>query len=327
MKRLLLATILAAALLEPHDVKSDAINGAISASTQEAKLTDAFSLHQHAQQLVRQGEREQALAEINRAIVANPYYTQAYLLRGQLHAEAKEFERAVADLDKAIEQDDSFVAAYHQRARSHQQRRDYRQALADFDKALKLEPANALILRDRALAHRDAGDYDQAVDDYQEALRIGFSAIDPAPLAHLLFFQGRFSQSAQILNQLVRSQPQDRYMLLWRYLATAKANGVQTAGRELSEQANRLTDKQWPAPLIDYLLDRLDESALHGTLNGDESSNSTYRCEINFYAGQAKLLKGANDAGFTLLQSARSQCTPSSPFFHGARADLRRYGQ
>ena len=78
-------------------------------------------------------------------------------------------------------------------------------------KRLALEPHNALLMRDRAIANRDAGNYDQAVDDYEAAMRLGFSAVDPHPLADLLFFQGRFHQSAQTLQQVIRTRPDNRH--------------------------------------------------------------------------------------------------------------------
>lgn len=295
----------------------------------DEQLHDATSLHRRALNAFNQGELERALADLNEAMRINSHYTPAYDLRGQLFMAKKDFTAAIADFDKAIAQDDSVAGVFHQRALAHQGSRDYRQALKDFDKAIALEPLNALILRDRAIAHRDAGNYDQAVDDYEEAMRLGFSAIDPYPLAGLLFFQGRFHQSAQTLQQVVRARPEDRHAALWRYLALGKANDDRSAARELTELATRASaDKRWPTAVFEFYLGKIDESSLYAaTESGEETVRTEQQCQANFYVGAGKLLKGAKDEAIARLQAAKSQCAPSSAFFHGANAELKRFGQ
>src|SRR5512139_445707 len=223
MRNLLVIPVLAI-LLETAAMAQVPTELAHNRLTGEEQRSDATSLHQRALDYFNQKDKERALEDLNKAIHVNPYYTPAYFLRGQIFAEKRQFTAAIADFDNVIAQDPTLANAFHQRALAHQGNRDYRQALKDFDKALGLEPRNALILRDRAIAHRDAGNYDQAVDDYEEAMRIGFSAVDPQPLADLLFFQGRFHQSAQTLQQVTRTRPDDRHAALWRYLALGKAN-------------------------------------------------------------------------------------------------------
>ena len=49
-------------------------------------------------------------------------------------------------------------------------------------------------------------------------------------------------------------------------------------------------------------------------------------CQANFFAGEAKLLKGVNEEAIALLRAAKSQCQADSPFFHGASAELKRLG-
>ena len=110
------------------------------------QLSDAASLHQRARGNLDNGNHERALEDLHAAIQINPYYTQAYYLRGQIFAKQKDFTRAINDFDKAISQDSSFAGALHQRALAHQENRDHRQALKDFDNALALEPLNALTL-------------------------------------------------------------------------------------------------------------------------------------------------------------------------------------
>jgi lipoprotein NlpI len=290
---------------------------------------DATGLYQRALHFINQNNYESALADLHAAIRVNPYFTPAYFLRGQIFAGKKQFAAAIEDFNSVIAQDASVANVFHQRALAFQENRDYRQALQDFDKALSLEPRNALIMRDRAIAHRDAGHYDQAVDDYEAAMRLGFSAVDPYPLADLLFFQGRFHQSAQTLQQVVRTSPDNRHASLWRYLALGKANDDRGAARELAELATRAsTDKRWPAAVWEFYLGKIDESSLYAAAEATEATlKAEQQCQANFYVAEAKLLKGAKDDAISRLQVAKSQCAPDTAFFHGANAELKRFGQ
>ncbi len=323
-------TLFAAALQFTH-IAAAQVPGELAHNrvANDEQLSDAASLHQRALGNLNDGNHKRALEDLHAAIQLNPYYTQAYYLRGQIFAKQKDFTQAIHDFDKAISQDSSFASALHQRALAHQGSRDYRQALKDFDNALALEPLNVLTLRDRAIAHRDAGNYDQAVDDYAEAMRLGFSAVDPHPMADLLFFQGRFLQSAQTLQQVVRAKPDNRHAALWRYLALGKANDDRSAARELAEQSARAgLDKRWPAAVFEYYLGKIDESSLYAaTETAEETVKMEQQCQANFYVAEAKLLKGAKDEAIARLLAARSQCPPNTPFFHAANAELQRFGQ
>lgn len=328
--QLLKPVLLALALLQSSaPAGADMGNQLVSIrAPQEEPPSDASGLHQRARDYFTQGKAELALEDLNAAIGVNPYYTQAYFLRGQIYAARKDFPLAIQDFDKAVEQDNSFAGAFHQRALAHQASRDYRQALKDFSQAMALEPYNALALRDRAMAHRDAGNYDDAVADYDDAMRLGLSAIDPYPMGNLLFFQGRFFQSAQTLQQVVRSKPELPHAALWRYLALAKANDNRTAARELAEQTAQLAvEKPWPAPVFDYYLGKIDESALYAAAAmADDIVKNEQQCQAHFYVAEAKLIKGANDDAIAQLKTAKSQCPPDSAFFHGANAELQRFG-
>jgi lipoprotein NlpI len=290
---------------------------------------DATGLHQRAVKFFNQKDFEHALEDLHSAIRINPYYTPAYFLRGQIFASKKNFTNALADFDSVIAQDASIAEAFHQRALAFQESRDYRQALSDFDKALALEPRNAMLLRDRAIAHRDAGDYDQAVDDYEQAMRLNFSAVDPSPLGQLLFYQGRFHQSAQTLQQVVRTRTDNPHAVLWRYLALGKANDNRGAARELADLAARVSaDKRWPTAVVEFYLGKIDETSLYAAAKAaEEKVQSEQQCEANFYVAEAQLLKGAKDDAISRLQAAKIQCPPNSAFFHGVNAELKRFGQ
>lgn len=307
-----------------HAVNTYADNALLS----QEKLTDASSLHQRAMNHLKQGDRQMAMEDLSEAIRLNSYYVQAYYVRGNLYAEVKQFDRAIEDYDRAIALNAAFAEGFHQRGLAHWSRGEFKKAIQDFDKLIALEPMNSTAYRDRGNTNRDRGDYDQAVEDYQQAMRLGQTVNDPYLLAHLLFFQGRFALSAQTLHSYLKANPGDRNAALWRYLASAKANGSSAATRELAEQSARLTDKRWPAAVMDFFLGKIGEQSMYAAAGGDDDAKSAEQnCEAHFYAAQAKLLQGTNDAAIELLQAAYQNCPRPTAFFHGANAELIRLGR
>jgi lipoprotein NlpI len=293
----------------------------------EAWTVDALSYLQSALSHLKNGDRVSAVGDLNEAIKLNPHMAEAYFARGSIYAEDKDYDRALPDFDQALSLNPALTDALHQRALAHRGKLKYRHALKDFDAAIGMEPFNPRLLRDRGDAYLAIGDYDRAVDDYQAAMSIDRSSIDPYSMANLLFFQGRFSQSAQTMQQVLKAKPENPYAMLWRYLAFAKANGIPAAARELAEHSTRSIDKRWPTPAIDYYLGKIDDGALRGAaMTSQAPENSEQICQANFFSGEAKLLKGINEEAIALLRAAQSQCPPDSPFFHGASAELKRLG-
>jgi lipoprotein NlpI len=132
-----------------------------------------------------------------------------------------------------------------------------------------------------------------------------------------------------MLQQVVRNRPDNRHAGLWRYLALGKANDDRGAARELAEQSARAgLDKRWPAAVFEYYLGKIDESSLYAAAEtAEESIKTEQQCQANFYVAEAKLLKGAKDEAIARLLTAKNQCPPNTPFFHGANAELKRFGQ
>jgi lipoprotein NlpI len=293
----------------------------------EAWSVDALTYLQRALTHLKNNDQEGAIDTLNQSINLNPHIAEAHFTRGTIYAARKEYDLALQDFDQAVELNPILTEAFQQRALVHRNRHEYAAAIKDLDAAVKLEPFNPGLLRDRGEAYLALGEYDHTVDDYQAAMMIDRNSVDPYVMANLLFFQGRFSQSAQTMQQVLKAKPADPYAMLWRYLAAAKANGAAAAAHELAELSTRTIDKRWPAAAIDYYLGRLDDNGLRAAAAiSDATENIDQICQAAFYAGEAKLLKGTNDEAITLLHAATSRCEPNTPFFHGASAELKRLG-
>lgn len=337
-KRLLAALMTIAALWQintgaaqslpetPCSADSNLATSECAAST-EGWSIDALSYLQRALAHLKNNDPQQAIEALNQSIKLNPHIAEVHFTRGTIHASRKDYASAVQDFDRAIELNPMMTEAFQQRAHVHTRKHEHAAAIKDLDAAVKLEPFNPALLRERGDAYLGLGDYDRAVDDCQAAMMIDRGSIDPYAMANLLFFQGRFSQSAQTMQQVLKAKPADPYAMLWRYLASAKANGAAAAARELAELSTRALDKKWPAPAIDYYLGRLDDHGLRSAASiSDATENVDQICQADFYAGEAKLLQGTHEEAIALLRKAKSRCQPNTPFFHGASAELKRLG-
>ena len=126
------------------------------------------------------GDRTRAMQAVDRAIRLAPGFGVAYMERGQLYAQAGNYDRALADADQAVRLLPRSAFALNGRCWFGAIMGRLEGALADCDAALELMPKAAEILDSRALVHLKAGRLDQAIEDYDSAL-----AIDPKMMSSL----------------------------------------------------------------------------------------------------------------------------------------------
>lgn len=125
----------------------------------------------------------------------------------------------------------------------------------------------------------------------------------------------------------VHLRPQDMYAVLWRYITLAKKNRMETASRELSENADKFNEPRWPRPVIDFYLGKIDEKDIFAAAeNPDPKKRSEQICEANFYAAEAKLLKKATNEAIPLLRAAEKDCPSTFYEAHGASVEIKRLG-
>ncbi|MFC8394144.1 tetratricopeptide repeat protein [Streptomyces sp. NPDC057238] len=114
---------------------------------------------------------EEAIAELDRAIAANPHNARAWVYRGEVHRQAGRYDEAVAGLTAALQHDPTNHWALILRGTNHTQAGQYDQAVADLTTALQHDPTNHWALTLRGAAHTQAEQYDQAIADLTTALQ------------------------------------------------------------------------------------------------------------------------------------------------------------
>jgi tetratricopeptide (TPR) repeat protein len=113
-----------------------------------------------------------AIAYFTQEIRARPRELLAYLRRGILRRDQRDYARAIADFDAAIRLDPKNGTAYSHRGRARQAAGDLDGAILDYDTALRLDPDDAVVLSNRGHIWQLKGELDRAIADYDAVSRL-----------------------------------------------------------------------------------------------------------------------------------------------------------
>jgi len=207
--------------------------------------------------------------------------------------------------------------AFHNRGIWYYDKGEYDRAIADFDQAIQRDPYDRIAFNNRGNVYSDKGEYDRAIADYDHAIRLNPNYADALKnRGRTHFYKGDFTAAAADLlraNKLAA----DAYTMLLRFLALGRTG--QDGAAELSANATRLKNRDWPYPVIDFYLGRrtLDEFRA-AAITTDQ------KCEVAFYSGQWDLLRGEKAAARTMLQNAADTCPKNFIEYTGALVELKR---
>ena len=282
--------------------------------------------------------------------------------RGRAHANKKDYDRAVEDYDQAIRLGLKDSNVYYRRGLASFEKNDYGRAIQDFNEALNLDPDNVAILQSRGWAYENKNDYEQAIRDYNRAISLQ-SSYGPAFIRRarvyelkrqyeqaladyeaathadpkfaperskgfVFFYLGRMTQSAEMFETYMKANPEDTWVILFRYLAEAKIGNALAAARDLEVDALKLKERRWPAPIIDFHLGRIDEKTMFAAANDpDPRLKNEKTCAANFHAAESRLFRAQITAAIPLLRAAEKECPSHFYESHGASTELRRLGQ
>ncbi len=270
---------------------------------------------------------DRAIQDYDEAIRQNPNYFLALNDRAIAYRAKQDYSRAIKDYDRLIRLNPSYSASFNNRGNVYRDMRDYDRAIRDYDEAIRLNPNYALALNNRAAAHRNKKNYERALADYEAAARIDPKVAQHKSMGYTLFYLGWMAESAEAMERAVTAAPQDMYAILWHYIALARENRMEIASRKLGEHAAKLNETRWPAPVVHFFLGKINEKEMYTAAeNPDPKKRSEQICEANFYAAEAKLLKGVTNEAIPLLRAAEKECPSTFYEAHGASAELRRVG-
>ena len=272
---------------------------------------NAVASYDSARAAYEKNDNDRAIADYSDAIKLNPKYANAYVGRGSAWYAKKDYDRAIADYDEAIRIDPNNGLSYLDRGFAWSAKKDFDRAIADYDEAIRRYPTYAEAFDQRGHAWQTKGNLDRAIADFGETIKIDPQHIDALnSRGRAYFYKGDFAASAaDLLN--ASKLTDDPYTMLWRFLARARAG--QDATSELSDNAARLKNKNWPYAVIEFYLGKRSLEAMR-----EAATNPNEKCEADFYAGEWHLMRGNKADARPGLQAAADTCPKSFYEYFGA---------
>ncbi len=121
---------------------------------------------------LRHRDLENALRYVELSLGDRPDAKEAYLYRGIILGERREYERSVVDFDRALGLDPDYVEAHFNAGVTHLKAGDLPRAIASLEAAAALLPSSDSILANLGKAYAMDRDYERARQVLGEALRI-----------------------------------------------------------------------------------------------------------------------------------------------------------
>ena len=255
---------------------------------------------------VRGKSPKEALAVYDEILAKEPSDARTLLFRSNLRYSQKDLQGALSDLDAALQVDAANPVAHVLRSRVRVALKDYDGALADSDAAMANGMRNSGMYVYRAGLRRAKGDRAGMLAEFDEALKL-----DPHDTGALrtrgryLYLQGKYAAAEEDFKAVLAIRP-DAFDSIWLHLARARQGGGEP--RALEDGLGQLKDGEWPAPVMQYLLGRIDGEALMKIASADEKARKGRECEARFYWAERSLIAGKNDEARPLLESARDAC-------------------
>jgi tetratricopeptide (TPR) repeat protein len=265
----------------------------------------------------------EALAAYDQAIAKDPGDTNALTRRAGLRALQGDLDGALSDVDAVIRIAPGNAVALNLRAGVREGLENYEGALADADAAIANGMRNAQIYVNRARVRRAQGDYARAIDEYGEALKL-----DPHHQAALrgrgrhLFYAGRFEAAENDFAAVLALRPSG-FDSIW--LSFSRTRRGLDGSAVLERGAANLKEGEWPAPVLQYLLGRLDLEALSASMaSPDASKRKGQECEGRFYMAARFIADGQAGAARPLLEKARDECPRGYIEYEAALVELKK---
>ena len=123
------------------------------------------------------GQKEKAITIYSDAIQLDPSFADAYVGRGEVYKDMREFGQAIADFTKVIQIDPSFADAYVWRGKVYHDMREFGQAIADFTQAIQIDPNNAKAYTGRGKSYDWMKQKDKALENFNRAVAVYTEAI------------------------------------------------------------------------------------------------------------------------------------------------------
>jgi lipoprotein NlpI len=181
------------------------------------------------------GVRQRALSDLNAAIALLPDFENAYIYRGLVWGELRDFDRAIADFQQADRLKPGDPLVFNNLGNAFAAKDDPVQAIANYNRAIELRGDYAQAYYNRASVYRALRDDTRALADYNEAIRFQPTFIDAYTNRGVLrMARGEVPQALADFDAALNLNPQDLTALTNRANAYLVANRSRDALEDFS---------------------------------------------------------------------------------------------
>lgn len=118
------------------------------------------------------GESQQAIKELKKAITISPNYPKAYNIIAIIYAALGESQEAITYFQKSLEINPKYVEAHYNLASVYQALGQYQQAITHYQKTIQGNPNSIEAHINIGAAYTSLGQYQPAITHYQKAIEI-----------------------------------------------------------------------------------------------------------------------------------------------------------
>ncbi|HAQ58370.1 MAG TPA: hypothetical protein DEA16_00525 [Opitutae bacterium] len=233
----------------------------------------------------------------NLAVIASPLVTEGY---AQL--ESGQPAKALIAFEQALQTDAKNLSARLGQAMIYAEQERHQEAFASYDVIVQHYPQHAFAWNGRGLAAFNLEDFDTALTSFQMAtIEQPVNGFFYESLAWTQMCRGEFVDAAESAKKAslmyTHKGETSVYPLLIAYFSYHESGDAQNALRTLAYANKNKPVNQWPAPVIDYLSEKISEADLISFV-----TNPAEETEAHTYIGLYLRLLGETDAADQHLQ-------------------------
>jgi predicted aspartyl protease len=132
-------------------------------------------------------------------------------------------------------------------------------------------------------------------------------------VARRLYAQHQYADAASRLRAALDRLPSERIGALWLYLARLKLGEADQGKRELETTFARGEHDEWPGPIADFYLGRIDAPALLDAAGKDKALAKPQTCTATLFMYELYAAQGDKERADTMRASLAANCSAPKP--------------